>query len=68
MEKKGNILTQIINEYKKVQWANKKTVFQVTLIVLLITFCVAVYVTLFDFIFSRGINGISNIVISLLQK
>lgn len=68
MEKKGNILTQIINEYKKVQWASKKTVFQVTLIVLLITFFVSMYVTLFDFIFSRGIDGISNIVISFLQK
>lgn len=68
MEKKGNIFTQILNEYKKVQWASKKDVFQTTLIVLLITLCISVYVTFFDFIFSRGINGISNIVISLLQK
>lgn len=67
MEKKGNIITQIIDEYKKVKWADKKTVFQVTIIVLLITIFVALYVSIFDIFFGRALDGISNILTNFLK-
>lgn len=44
-EKKG-LLSRIVDEYKKVIWPNKSEVIQVTIIVLLITTFVALYVLL----------------------
>ncbi|WP_197271487.1 preprotein translocase subunit SecE [Oceanivirga miroungae] len=60
-KEKKSLLTNIINEYKKVTWASKSTVFQVTVIVLLITLFIAVMVTAFDFSFNYLLSRISEI-------
>lgn len=56
-----NLLQRVIAEYKKVTWAPKSTVFQVTVIVLLITLFVAVMVLCFDFAFGYVINSIQTL-------
>lgn len=61
VEKNKGLLSNILNEYKKVTWANKSTVFQVTVIVLLITAFIAILVTVFDISLSYVLNNISNL-------
>lgn len=68
MKEKENFLTRIISEYKQVTWADKKTVFQTTVIVLLIAAFVAFYIMGFDFIFNQAIKGITYIVSALFKK
>lgn len=60
-KKNKNLLTKIIEEYKKVTWADRSTVFQVTVIVLLITIFIATMVTLFDFSLKYFLDGVSNL-------
>lgn len=60
-EKKG-FFARIITEYKKVTWADVPTVFQVTIIVLLITAFIAIMVMSFDVIFKYFLNGLSNVI------
>lgn len=60
-KEKNNLLSNILNEYKNVTWANKSTVFQVTVIVLLITIFIAIMVTAFDFSLTYLLGKLSDL-------
>lgn len=64
---KKNLLTRIIDEYKKVTWAKPREVVQVTIIVLLITAFVTVVVIGFDYIFNFLLNSITSILRSVIK-
>lgn len=64
---KKNLLTRIIDEYKKVTWAKPREVVQVTIIVLLITAFVTVVVIGFDYIFNFVLNSITSILRSVIK-
>ena len=49
-------------EYKKIYWPNKKEVYHVTVIVILITIFIALYTLLFDTAFSFVLTNVSNII------
>ncbi|WP_156286031.1 preprotein translocase subunit SecE [Oceanivirga salmonicida] len=66
--KKKNLLSRVIEEYKKVTWADRPTVFQVTVIVLLITAFVSLMVVLFDFSFKYVLDTISELLGKVLGK
>ncbi|WP_068267474.1 preprotein translocase subunit SecE [Caviibacter abscessus] len=59
-DKKQNLLSRIISEYRKVTWASLPEVIQVTIVVLIITTFVALMIMLFDFSFKTIIDAISN--------
>lgn len=62
---KAGALKNLIDEYKKIYWPNKKEVYHVTVMVLLITVFVALYILLFDnafdFLLSRITEGLRNL-------
>lgn len=58
-EKKQNLLSRIVSEYKKVTWASMPEVLQVTVVVLIITIFVAIMIMFFDFSFKTIIDTIS---------
>lgn len=66
-EKKKNLLTRIVDEYKKVTWANASEVVQVTIIVLLITAFIAVMIIMFDFTFNLIIKNATTLLRSLIK-
>ncbi|WP_067142059.1 preprotein translocase subunit SecE [Oceanivirga salmonicida] len=66
--KKKTLLSRVIEEYKKVTWADRPTVFQVTVIVLLITAFVSLMVVLFDFSFKYVLDTISELLGKVLGK
>lgn len=66
MENKGNIFKKILAEYKLVTWASKKTVFQTTVIVLLIALLVSIYIMGFDFLVSSFVRGLTSLVSNIL--
>lgn len=66
-EKKKNLFSRVIEEYKKITWPTKSNVFQVTIIVLLITIFVSIMVMLFDISFKYIISGLSNIISRILK-
>lgn len=58
-EKKQNLLSRIVSEYKKVTWASLPEVLQVTVVVLIITTFVALLIMLFDLSFKTIIDTVS---------
>ena len=48
-----NYVTDVVAEMKKVSWAKRKELLGATALVLVISFLMAAYVGLLDFIFSR---------------
>ena len=58
----GESLKNLREEYKKIYWPNKKEVYHVTVIVILITTFVALYTLLFDTAFSFVLTNVSNII------
>lgn len=66
-EKKKNLLTRIVNEYKKVTWASASEVVQVTIIVLLITAFIAIMIIMFDFAFNLIIKNATTLLRSLIK-
>lgn len=58
-EKKQNLLSRIVSEYKKVTWASLPEVLQVTVVVLIITTFVALMIMLFDLSFKTIIDTVS---------
>lgn len=58
-EKKQNLLSRIVSEYKKVTWASLPEVLQVTVVVLIITVFVALMIMLFDLSFKTIIDTVS---------
>ncbi|CAM3101491.1 preprotein translocase subunit SecE [Streptobacillus ratti] len=66
-KEKMNLLNQIIAEYKQVQWPSKAEVFQVTIVVLLITLFVSLMILIFDFSFTTFMGRFSSIVKSLFS-
>lgn len=67
MKKNKNLLSQIFAEYKQIQWPTKSDVFQVTIIVMLITLFVSIMVFLFDFSFVSIMNQFQNLVRALIK-
>ncbi|WP_231103297.1 preprotein translocase subunit SecE [Streptobacillus moniliformis] len=66
-KEKMNLFDQIIAEYKQVQWPSKAEVFQVTIVVLLITLFVSLMILIFDFGFTTFMDRFSSIVKSLFS-
>ncbi|WP_241497093.1 preprotein translocase subunit SecE [Streptobacillus notomytis] len=66
-KEKMNLFNQIIAEYKQVQWPNKAEVFQVTIVVLLITLFVSLMILIFDFGFTTFMYRFSSIVKSVFN-
>ena len=66
-EKKKNLLTRIVDEYKKVTWASSSEVVQVTIIVLLITAFIAIMIIMFDFAFNLIIKNATTLLRSLIK-
>lgn len=66
-EKKKNLLTRIVDEYKKVTWASASEVVQVTIIVLLITAFIAVMIIMFDFAFNLIIKNATTLLRNLIK-
>lgn len=66
-EKKKNLLTRIVDEYKKVTWASVSEVVQVTIIVLLITAFIAIMIIMFDFAFNLIIKNATTLLRSLIK-
>ena len=58
----GESLKNLREEYKKIYWPNKKEVYHVTVIVILITIFIALYTLLFDTEFSFVLTNVSNII------
>ena len=50
------MLKEIIDEYKTVYWPSKQEVLHVTVIVLLITIFISLYVVAFDLSFNRVLS------------
>ena len=58
----GESLKNLREEYKKIYWPNKKEVYHVTVIVILITIFIALYTLLFDTAFSFVLTNVSNVI------
>ena len=58
----GESLKNLREEYKKIYWPNKKEVYHVTVIVILMTIFIALYTLLFDTAFSFVLTNVSNII------
>ena len=56
------VFGNLLEEYKKIYWPNKKEVYHVTVIVILITIFIALYTLLFDTAFSFVLTNVSNII------
>ncbi|WP_156298931.1 preprotein translocase subunit SecE [Streptobacillus canis] len=66
-KEKMSLFNQIIAEYKQVQWPTKAEVFQVTIVVLLITLFISLMILIFDFGFTTLMDRFSSIVKSLFS-
>lgn len=66
-DEKKKLFTRIIDEYKKVTWASKAEVLQVTIIVLLITAFITIMIVCFDYIFNIALSNITNILKSIIK-
>lgn len=65
--KKKNLFTQVISEYKKIHWASKFRVAEATIVILLITLIIASLVLLFDITFTRLMDNISYFLSKVLK-
>ena len=62
----GESLKNLREEYKKIYWPNKKEVYHVTVIVILMTAFIAIYTLLFDTAFNFVLAKISDILKNLI--
>uniref|UniRef100_A0A7C6AB58 Protein translocase subunit SecE n=1 Tax=candidate division WOR-3 bacterium TaxID=2052148 RepID=A0A7C6AB58_UNCW3 len=46
-------ILEVVAELKRVSWAKRKELFSTTLVVIVLSFILAVFVGFFDFIFAR---------------
>lgn len=67
-KEKMSLLNQVIAEYKQVIWPNKSEVFQVTLVVLLITVFISLMILFFDFGFTVAMDRFSSLVKSIIGQ
>lgn len=66
-DEKNSLLSKIVKEYKKVIWPSKSETFQVTVIVLLITIFVALYVLVFDASFKFILSKIAEVIAKIFK-
>lgn len=65
-KEKKSLLKQIISEYSQIHWPTKSEVFQVTIVVLLITLFISLMILIFDYSFVNLMNIFSNFIKSLI--
>ncbi|MEO0089013.1 MAG: preprotein translocase subunit SecE [candidate division WOR-3 bacterium] len=53
LSKLKNFLIDVKNELKKVSWSSRKELFQTTLLVIILSFLLSLFIGFWDFIFSR---------------
>ncbi|MEO0130657.1 MAG: preprotein translocase subunit SecE [candidate division WOR-3 bacterium] len=53
MSKLKNFLVDVKNELKKVSWSSRKELFQTTLLVIILSFLLSLFIGFWDFVFSR---------------
>lgn len=63
---KKSLIKQIIGEYSLIHWPKKSEVFQVTIVVLLITLFISIMIFAFDFTFVNVMNTFSSFVKSII--
>ena len=61
-KEKKNLLSQIITEYKQVQWPTVPEVIQVTIVVLLITLFISLMILIFDISFTSIMTRFSDLI------
>ncbi len=66
-KEKKNLLSQIITEYKQVQWPTVPEVIQVTIVVLLITLFISLMILIFDISFTSIMTRFSNLIKSIIK-
>lgn len=65
-KKKAYTYSSLVDEYKKIYWPGKLEVFHITVIVLLVTLFVSLYVLAFDAVFSIVLGNLTRILKPLL--
>ncbi|MEO0096742.1 MAG: preprotein translocase subunit SecE [candidate division WOR-3 bacterium] len=53
LSKLKNFLVDVKNELKKVSWSSRKELFQTTLLVIILSFLLSLFIGFWDFVFSR---------------
>ena len=66
-KEKKNLLSQIITEYKQVQWPTVPEVIQVTIVVLLITLFISLMILIFDISFTSIMTRFSDLITSIIK-
>ena len=66
-KEKKNLLSQIITEYKQVQWPTVPEVIQVTIVVLLITLFIYLMILIFDISFTSIMTRFSDLIKSIIK-
>jgi preprotein translocase, secE subunit len=66
-KEKKNLLSQIITEYKQVQWPTTPEVIQVTIVVLLITLFISLMILIFDISFTSIMTRFSDLIKSIIK-
>ncbi|MGP1494716.1 MAG: preprotein translocase subunit SecE [Streptobacillus sp.] len=66
-KEKKNLLSQIITEYKQVQWPTVPEVIQVTIVVLLITLFISLMILIFDISFTSIMTRFSDLIKSIIK-
>ena len=66
-KEKKNLLSQIITEYKQVQWPTVPEVIQVTKVVLLITLFISLMILIFDISFTSIMTRFSDLIKSIIK-
>lgn len=66
-KEKKNLLSQIITEYKQVQWPTVPEVIQVTIVVLLITLFISLMILIFDISFTSIMARFSDLIKSIIK-
>jgi preprotein translocase SecE subunit len=60
MKKLFNYIKETKGEIKHISWPTRKQTIVYTLLVVFISFFIAIYLGLFDFLFTEGVNQILN--------
>ena len=66
-KEKKHLLSQIITEYKQVQWPTVPEVIQVTIVVLLITLFISLMILIFDISFTSIMTRFSDLIKSIIK-
>ena len=66
-KEKKNLLSQIITEYKQVQWPTVPEVIQVTIVVLVITLFISLMILIFDISFTSIMTRFSDLIKSIIK-